>query len=135
MNHRNFVKRIVASRVHSGLCSLAVLLFVFISLPLFAQASLADFAVANKLYYENKFGDAAVAYERLIQSGRASAAVYFNLGNAWFKSGQLGRAIAAYRRAESLTPRDPDVRANLQFARNQAQGPTFIPNRWQLWVH
>jgi len=80
---------------------------------------------ANKLYYEGKFSDAAAAYEKLTHSGMASPALYFNLGNARFKSGQIGRAISAYKEAERFTPRDPDLRANLQFARNQAQGPTL----------
>jgi len=105
------------------------------SSSLLAQTPAADFATANKLYYENKFADAAAVYEKLIRSGQSSAAVYFNLGNSWFKAGQLGRAIASYRQAESLSPRDPDIRANLQFARNQAQGPTLLLNRWQLWLH
>jgi len=112
----------------------ALFLLLLGTLPAFSQTPAEDFAAANKLYYENKFADAATAYEKLIQSGRATTAVYFNLGNAWFKSGQLGRAIAAYRRAERVAPRDPDVRANLQFARNQAQGPTSVPNRWQRWL-
>jgi len=42
-----------------------------------------------------------------------------------------GRAIAAYRQAERMTPRDPDARANLQFARNQVQGPTLPAGRWE----
>ena len=75
------------------------------------------FDTANKLYEEGKFAEAAAAYESLVQSRQVSAALYFNLGNAWFKSGQIGRAIAAYRQAEQMTPRDPDLRANLQFAR------------------
>ena len=69
-----------------------------------------------------------------MQSGQVSAALYFNLGNAWFKSGQIGRAIAAYRQAEQITPRDPDLRANLQFARNQTPSPTLPPSRWQRWL-
>ena len=92
------------------------------------------FDSANKLYEEGKFAEAVSAYEKLAQSGETSAALYFNLGNAFFKSGQIGRAVAAYRTAEQLTPRDPDVRANLQFARNQAQGPTLSPGRWQRWL-
>jgi hypothetical protein len=59
--------------------------------------------------------------------------LFFNLGNALFKSGQIGRAVAAYRAAEQLTPRDPDVRANLQFARNQTSGPTLATKPWQRW--
>ncbi len=94
-----------------------------------AQAS--GFEDANKLYYEGKFSEAAAAYEKLTHSETASPAVYFNLGNAWFKSGQIGRAIWAYKQAERYTPRDPDLRANLQFARNQTQGPTLKFNGWQ----
>ncbi len=96
-----------------------------------------DFAAANKLYAEGKFADAANAYERAIQSagsaGTASAALYFNAGNAEFKLGHLGRAIAAYRHAALLTPRDSEVLGNLGFARNQVQGATVRPAVWQGW--
>ena len=89
------------------------------------------FDAANRLYEQSKFAEAASAYEKLAQNGAVSPALYFNLGNAFFKSSQVGRAIAAYRQAERMTPRDPDVRANLQFARNQVQGPTLRPGRWE----
>jgi tetratricopeptide (TPR) repeat protein len=92
------------------------------------------FEGANKLYEEGKFAEAAAAYDRLVQADRVSPALYFNLGNAWFKSGHMGRAIAAYRRAEQLAPRDPDIRANLQFACNQVQGPTLPANPWRRWL-
>ena len=97
-------------------------------------AAAAAFDSANRLYEEGKFANAASAYEKLAQSGETSAALYFNLGNALFKSGQIGRAIAAYRTGEQITPRDPDLRANLQFARNQVQSPTLSPSRWQRWL-
>jgi tetratricopeptide (TPR) repeat protein len=117
----------------------AVLFFaslLLVLLPICSRAALssAGFELANKLYEEGKFAEAAAAYEKLAQSGQTSAALCFNLGNALFKSGQIGRAIAAYRQAEQLTPRDPDLRANLQFARNQVQGPTSLPGRWQRWL-
>jgi tetratricopeptide (TPR) repeat protein len=107
-----------------------------LALLLVAQhaAAAAAFDSANKLYEEGKFTDAASAYEKLARSGETSAALYFNLGNAFFKSGQTGRAVAAYRTAEQITPRDPDLRANLQFARNQTTGPTLPPGRWQRWL-
>lgn len=85
------------------------------------------FEAANKLYEEGQYTRAAEEYSRLLDSGRASAALLFNTGNAWFKAGQLGRAIAAYRQAERLSPRDPDVLANLQFARQQRGGATLRP--------
>lgn len=93
-----------------------------------------NFDSANRLYEQGKFTESAAAYEKMIQSGTVSSAVYFNLGNAYFKSGQLGRAIAAIREAENLTPRDPDVRANLQFVRARVQAPTGSPASWQQWL-
>jgi len=88
----------------------------------------ADFDAANKLYGANKFAEATVAYEKLVQSGSVSPALLFNLGNAHYKSGHVGLAIAAYRRAGQLAPRDADLRANLQFVRSQVQGPTVRPS-------
>ena len=116
--------------------SLFLALLLLASLPECSQAasSSAAFDAANRLYEEGKFADAVSAYEKLGQSGQVSAALYFNLGNAYFKSGQIGRAIAAYRTAQQITPRDPDLRANLQFARNQTPSPTLSPSRWQRWL-
>jgi tetratricopeptide (TPR) repeat protein len=114
----------------------AWLLVVFFSVTLssFAADVSAAFDSANKLYEQGKFTEATAAYENMIQSGSVSPAVYFNLGNACFKSGQLGRAIAAFREAENLAPRDPDVRANLQFIRARVQAPTSSPASWQQWL-
>ena len=110
-------------------------LVALLGVPSTSHLAAADMAgafdAANKLYEQGKFADAAGAYEKLLQSGSVSAALYFNLGNAFFKSGQIGRAIVAYCQAEQLNPRDPDVRANLQFARNQVQGPKFRAGRWE----
>src|SRR6266700_7137667 len=99
-----------------------------------AESPTSAFEAANKLYKQGKHSEAAANYQKLIQAGRVSAALYFNLGNSFFKSGQIGRAIAAYRQAERITPRDPDLRANLRFARNQIQGPTLAVNSWQRWL-
>ena len=98
----------------------------------------ADFAAANKLYAEGKFTEAANAYEKTIQqagaAGATSPTLYFNAGNAEFKLGHLGRAISAYRLAAQLSPRDPEIQGNLDFARNQVQGETVRPAHWRIWV-
>jgi len=94
----------------------------------------ADFVAANKLYAEGKFAAAAAAYGAILQTGARSPALLFNYGNAEFKAGHVGRAIAAYRRAELLAPRDAEIRANLAFVRNQVQGATQRESRWQNWV-
>lgn len=93
----------------------------------------AQFTAANRLYEQGKFADAASKYNGLIQSGWSSPALYFNCGNAWFKAGQMGRAILAYRQAERLAPRDPDIRANLQFARTEL-GVANSRQRGALWT-
>jgi hypothetical protein len=105
--------------------------FVAAASPAVTERS--QFEAANKLYEEKKFTEAASGYERIATNGVASPALWFNLGNACFKAGQIGRAIVAYRRAADSTPRDPDVRANLKFARNQVQGIKFQPPAWQQW--
>lgn len=117
------------------------LFFVSLSLSLLffprflnAEDATTAFDSANRLYAEGKFAEAAGAYQRILGTGVASPAIYFNLGNAFFKSGQIGRAIAAYRQAEQSSPRDPDLRANLQFARNQVQGPTLRAGHLERWL-
>ena len=118
-----------------GRAVVLTLMFMALFVGILPTAAATDaetgFDSANRLYEQAKFADAATAYEKLIQAGSISPALLFNLGNACFKSGQIGRAVAAYRQAEQLTPRDPDVRANLQFAQNQVQGPTLRARFWQ----
>jgi tetratricopeptide (TPR) repeat protein len=105
-----------------------------VSFRTLAEEVPAGFEAANRLYMEEKYSEAATTYGILEQSGQKSAALYFNWGNALFKSQQLGRAIAAYRQALELAPRDPDIRANLEFARKQRQGPSLSPNKSQQWL-
>ena len=105
---------------------LAALVFAAVS-PVCAADVGSDFDAANKLYEQGKYPAAAAAYEALLQAGAPADAVLFNLGNAWFKAGQTGRAIAAWRLAERSSPRDPSVRFNLQFARKRVTGSDAPP--------
>ena len=73
-------------------------------------------AEANAQYERGEYADAAQQYEALIDSGYEEAVLYYNLGNAYFKMDELGRAVLNYLRAEELSPRDADVRANLELA-------------------
>jgi tetratricopeptide (TPR) repeat protein len=118
--------------------SLLLIALVFmLTTPLLRAADFAaDFEAANKLYEQGRFADAANAYDRIISTGKVSEALYFNRGDALFKLGQVGRAIAAYRQAELLAPRDSALRSNLQFARTRARGgSTYRADRWQGWLN
>jgi tetratricopeptide (TPR) repeat protein len=112
----------------------SLLAWLFVSHVLAADVA-SDFSAANKLYAEGKFSDAAAAYEKILQTGAQSPALLFNAGNAAFKAGHIGKAVAAYRQAQLLAPRDAELRANLAFVRNQVQGTTIRESRWQNWVN
>jgi len=96
--------------------------------------NLARFDAGNKAYEQGKYADAVAAYEKIQRAGDGSPALYFNLGNAYLKLNQTGHAIAAYKKAKQLAPRDADIRANLEFARHQVQGPTAYLNLWERWL-
>ena len=106
-------------------------MLVFVGNVFAADITATDFSAANKFYAEGKFPEAANAYGKILASGAASSALYFNYGNAEFKVGNLGNAIVAFRRAELLAPRDSEIRANLAFVRNQVQGATVRESFWQ----
>lgn len=74
---------------------------------------------ANQLYEAGQFDEAAAVYQSLVDAGLEDGALFFNLGNAYFKQEDWGQAILNYRRAQRLMPRDPDIRANLALVRLQ----------------
>jgi len=64
---------------------------------------------------------------QVLQAGYVSPELFFNLGNAYLRNGNLGKAVVAYRRAELLAPRDSDIRANLTIARNRRSDKIELP--------
>ena len=80
-------------------------------------------AKANERYERGGYAEATQQYEALIDRGYSDAALYFNLGNAYLESGDLGRAILNYLRARRLSPRDTDIRDNLESGPWNDRGP------------
>lgn len=78
------------------------------------------FADAARAYDENRLAEAIAGWQSLVDEGQVLPEVLFNLGNAHYRNGNLGPAIRAYRHAQTLAPRDPDIRANLGFAAQTA---------------
>ena len=85
------------------------LLFIFLT-TLFAQA--------NANYAEGNYAEAAKQYQEVLAE-QPSAEVYYNLGNAYFKQGELSQSILAYERALRLKPTMKDAKHNLQFAQTR----------------
>ncbi len=89
------------------------------------------FFAGNEAYAAGRYDEAVRAYEAVRAAGVESGALHFNLGNAQVKRGELGPALASYERATRLLPRDPDVAANVAFAREEARLEALPAPLWQ----
>lgn len=91
------------------------------------------FADANALYEARTYDSAIAKYESILAENIQSPVVYFNLGNSYFRNGDLGHAILNYLRAQRLSPSDDDIGINLEFATNyiamQMEGAHLNPVR------
>jgi tetratricopeptide (TPR) repeat protein len=90
----------------------AVILLMVGVITAFAQPE-KQFKEANDLYAANEFGKAEKIYESIVGQGVESAELYFNLGNACYKNGELTKAILYLERAKLLAPNDEDIQFNI----------------------
>lgn len=99
----------------------------------FASAQSDEFAMANRFYEQKDFASAIRLYHSILDRGLESANLYFDLANAYFKSGDLGHAVLYYAKAQRLAPSDEDIAFNLdfakQFSRVQMEGVQLNPLR------
>ena len=82
---------------------------------------------AKAAYDAADYGAAIELYRGLLAAGHDGGRLHYNLGNAYLRNGELGRAIAAYLRGRARLPRDGDLRANLEFARQSARDAIAPP--------
>lgn len=113
---------------------LVIILTLLVAFNLFAQFQ-ADIDKANKAYKEGFFENAVSLYEKVVDQGYASSELYYNLGNAYFKSGEIPLAILNYERAKRLDPSNEDIDHNLQVANTRIidkidQLPALFYERW-----
>jgi len=94
----------------------------------------------NQLYQEGTWDEALEAYLSVYESGYEAGGLHYNIGNTYFKLGDIPRAILFYERAARLMPGDPDVAANLELARSLTVDdidplPRFwLLQAWDWWV-
>ena len=96
--------------------------------------STAQFAKANQEYAAGDFDSATRDYEELVRSGQDIPNVFYNLGNAYFRKKDFGRAILNYERTLALDPRHPEAQANLRITRDQARALELIPAKWERFL-
>ncbi len=98
-----------------------------------AQDTADPLAKGEERYRLGDFEGAVAAYREALASGLDGARVQYNLGNALYRAGKPGEAIAHWLAARTLAPRDADIRANLQRALlERPQGP---PAPSPSWLH
>ena len=94
----------------------SALIALLLLLPLGASAQTKS--EADSAYAAGHYQKAVAIYEQLLNQG-ASADLYYNLGNAYYRSENITRAVLNYERALLLSPGDRDIRFNLQLARSK----------------
>ena len=73
---------------------------------------------ADQEYQKGNYQQAIKDYEELLKNG-VSADIYYNLGNAYYRTDNITRAVLAYERAHLLSPGDEDINFNLQYAQSK----------------
>lgn len=114
-----------------------VLLFALV-FPLLAVAddqAANLFRRGNTAYEKARYDDAVKIYQQLIDEGYAAAELYYNLGNAHYKLGEMPDAVLNYEKAQKLQPGDEDIQLNLQLANSRITDkfeavPEFFLSKW-----
>ncbi|MDP2359852.1 MAG: tetratricopeptide repeat protein [bacterium] len=97
------------------------------------ETPLRRFAAAQEAYQREDFPQAVQLWQSLLDEGYGGGELVYNLGNAHFRQGDLGRAVLNWERALLLDPRDRDARANLDLVRARL-ADQFDPHvRLPLW--
>ncbi len=120
----------------SGLISI----ILYIAIPLFSQASdQENYRKANQAYQQKEYDKAIELYGKLEKKGIMSHELFYNLGNAWYKKGDIAHAILYYERALKMNPGDEDAGFNLKLASLKVIDkidavPQIFYKRWILTI-
>src|SRR5436189_3293214 len=93
-----------------------------------------DFAKANEEFAQGHFKEAIAGYEALVRAGQWNANLFYDLGNAYFRTRDFGRAILNYERALALDQHHPEATANLQIARDESRALELQPSRLERYL-
>src|SRR6266513_1638676 len=93
------------------------------------------FAKANTEFAAGNFKAAIADYQAVVGSGEWSANLFYDLGNAYFRHGDFGRAILNYDRALRLDRHHPEADANLRIARDQTRSLELAPSALERYLN
>ncbi len=118
------------------------LIKIFLTLTIISHSSFASdlselMNKANNYYKSNQYQLAIDEYNKVVKQGYEGASLYYNLGNAHYRLGEIGYAILYYEKALKFSPSDEDIKHNLALARLNLKDkvdslpPFFIFNIWE----
>lgn len=90
-----------------------------------------QFVKANQEFAAGNFKAAIEDYESLVRAHQDTANLFYNLGNAYFRTRDFARSILNYQRALALDPHHPEAAANLQIVRDEAHALELVPGKWE----
>src|SRR5215467_6480916 len=120
-----------AQRSGYSVALFSAILCLFGAASTFAQA---DFTKANQDFAQGRFKEAITGYEALVGGGQWNANLFYDLGNAYFRTHDFGRAILNYERALALDNHHPEATANLQIARDEARALELQPTKLERYL-
>lgn len=132
----------MSNLIYKNILNFLLLIFAFSSSFQFQiQAqTINDYKVlkdANKAYTDGEFQKAVDQYEKLVKSGLIAAELYYNLGNAYYRTGDYKSAILNYERAKKLDPNNENIDINLEFCQKFVQDKIEVAPKFFLvnWLH
>jgi len=94
-------------------------LLIFNAFIIYGQASVEPlFENGNAAYNDGEYKKAVSIYQQTLNTGQHSAALYFNLGNSYYRLNNVAESIYYYEKAKQLAPNDNDIQINSAFAQN-----------------
>lgn len=104
-----------------------LLLTIILLASLFAQDLDFLFDKANNAYQSENFVEAIKLYENILKDGQISGKLYYNLGNAYYKNDEIGKAILYYEKAKQLMPDNESLLFNLKLANVKVKDRIQMP--------
>jgi len=106
-------------------------LILMITAAMLTSSPVSDFNEANVLYEKGDYENSIKLFEKIISGGFENGEIYYNLGNAYYKAGDIVNCILNYERALKFMPGDQDLTENLKIARlsliDKTEDPEDVP--------
>lgn len=115
---------------------IVILLFLFAVGPVANAQNEVLFSKATEAYNKARYSNAIELYTKILNNGKHSSELYFNLGNCYYKLDEIGLSIYYYEKALLLNPTDQEIKNNLAYAENmRLDAISTVPKTFMARVH